>query len=545
MAYSFVQIEKEKSRSIVVLIAILIAIYFFTAWIIYFIVKSYFLAKVNEQLGRFFIFPSLTETVVVFAAASAAALVHFYATTAGMMLRAIQVLDAKPLDLNYPPHKMLKNIIEEVSTAMGGLPIGGCVVNTASCNAFSIGDFKSIPYIGVTEGLLSKLNRSQLEAVIGHEAAHIARGDTLIVTTTCSIFGLYEGMMVGIKEGLFRIRGGVALVGVLIYLILQLVHFFNKLLVSSISQQKEFRADAVAVRLTRDPLSLAQSLYIISKRWHGESTKIVGLSSLFIVEPAVSGLSGFSTHPPIEERINILLNMAHADKSALETMLVDVKPQIKAAHDSFLNKAKKEKLLKNHQGWFVFKENQWQGPFLFVELAGLGWLKADSLIRRDGAIEAKPAYQDSRLIPLFKPHQQDLHSRYSCPHCYHGLEEIGYEGAVVDKCSLCKGFLLTRDELNKVLIREDRDFSKSIIAQAEIALAEKKERFKQIRQIKTPLVINCPNCSRKMMRKLYSFYAPVEVDECGFCGRVWFDQDELEIVQAIYDRLPNKDQIVR
>ncbi|MCF7908556.1 MAG: M48 family metalloprotease [Candidatus Omnitrophica bacterium] len=544
MAYSFIQIEREKSRFIFVLIAILIAIYFFTSWTVWFFVKNYYRYRFYSEAQTGLYIPTLIETGIVFLIALSAALLHFYISTADMLVRSFEVLGAKPLDLNYSKHRMLRNIIDEVSIAMGGVSINGCVVNSASCNAFTISNFSGFAYIGVTEGLLSKLNRSQLEAVIGHEAAHIVRGDTQIVTTACSVFGIYEGLMVGIRESVLRVRSSAALLGVFIYLILSIVHILNKIIVSSISKQKEFRADAVAVKLTRDPLALAQSLYIISKRWHGENTKVVGLSSLFIVSPVGSSLSGFSTHPPIEERIGILLNMAHADKSALESMVNNLKPEIKAARRDFKQMAKKSKLLKNHESWFAFKDQSWQGPFLFVELASLGWLKPDHLIRRHGAIQAKPAYEDSRLMPLFRPHEDQLHSRFSCPYCYHGLDATKYEGADVYKCYLCKGRLLTRDELNKVLIREDRDFSQDIISQAELALAEKKERFKRIREIKTPLVINCPNCFRKMRRKLFSHYAPVEVDECGWCASIWLDYDELEIIQSIYDRLPNKDQII-
>ena len=544
MAYSFVRIEKEKSRFIAVLIALLITIYFSTAWLIWFIAKNYFHYRMSSSAGGLLVFPTLTGTAIVFCIALGIASVHFVGSTANMMERALRVLGAKPLDPNYIKHKAFKNVIDEVSVAMGGAAIGGCVINTSSCNAFSASNFSGQPYIGVTEGLLSKLNRSQLEAVVGHEAAHIARGDTLTTSAACSIFGIYEGLLRGIPQTLIRVRGPVAALGVMVYLVLMITHFFNKIVVTFISQQKEFRADAVAVKLTRNPLALARSLYIISKRWHGNDTSIQGLSSLFIADPAPSRISGLSSHPPIEERIAMLLNMAHADKSALEVMTDNLKPQIKAARNSLREKIKKAKSLKTHEGWFVFKDNQWQGPFLFVELAVFGWLRPDNLIRRDGSIEVKEAYQDSKLLSLLKPHTEDMHGRYSCPHCYHGLVEIKYEGAATHKCHICKGLLATREELNKILIREDKKFSQEIVAQAEAALAEKKERFKRIRQIKTSLVINCPHCSRKMKRRLFSHDAPVEIDECGYCGRLWFDYNELEIIQVIYDRLPHKDQVI-
>ncbi len=543
MPYSFVQVEKEKTRSITLLKACLIALYFFTIWALFFSIKFWLKSQVVTEQFIGAVFLTGKENLAVLVISLLMGILHFGISTNHMIENTLAVLNAKPLDPHYSKHHIVQNIIDEVSLAMAKKGISGCVINSSACNAFSISDFDGRAYIGVTEGLLTKLNRSQLETVIGHEAGHIAREDALTVTVTCSLFGIYEGLLKGVKEGFSRTRGQLAVLVAIFYLVIQLTHFLNKLVSSFISQEKEFRADAVAVKLTRNPLALAQSLYIISKRWHGESTNIEGLSSLFIVDTA-SSFSGFTSHPPIEERINILLNMAHADKSALEALTENIKPQIKASQDNSRAKERKAKDLKGQQGWFAYKDGRWRGPYLFGELAALSWLTPEVFIRRDGAIEVKPAYQDNRLLSLFKPPAECLLSQYSCPHCYHGLGEINYEGAAAYKCYVCKGLLATREELNKILIREDKRFSQETSALAEEILKERKERFKKIQEIKTPWVINCPGCARKMKRRLFSHQAPVEIDDCGWCGRLWFDSEELEIIQAIYDKLPYKDQLI-
>ena len=92
-----------------------------------------------------------------------------------------------------------------------------------------------------------------------------------------------------------------------------------------ISRLREFRADATAVRLTRDPLSLAEALYLIDTNLHGTRISGKNLSAIFIVSPKKLWFEEemgffadlFSTHPPIKERLKILLDIAHSDISLL------------------------------------------------------------------------------------------------------------------------------------------------------------------------------------------------------------------------------------
>ncbi|MCM8787780.1 MAG: M48 family metalloprotease [Candidatus Omnitrophica bacterium] len=540
MAYSFVEIQKRKTYFIVFLTILLIIIYFATIWILWLAAKIYFVSVFMDfqNFPKKFFFPSFKENVILFIIAIKIALIHFFISSKNMSKKIFYILKAEPMDLSYLKHQQLKNIIDEVLIATGSSQIEGRVINTAFCNAFSTADFDGKVYIGVTEGLLSKLNRSQLEAVVAHEVAHIISGDCFYTTVVCSMFGIYEGFLERISENLVPIEtvSGFITKSIL-YCIISFISALNNLVVSLLSQQREFRADAIAVKLTRNPLALAESLYIISKTWRGKSTASEAFSPLFIVE--TKDASEFSTHPPIEERINILMNMAHADHSVLEKMMENM-----YFRTGNIRKDTTPKIggkTKTQKGWFIFKDNKWQGPFSFSELTQLNWLTGDHLICREGALTVKKACEDFDLISLFKPLHKEVSYKYSCPHCYHGLEELKYEWASTYRCPICKGILVSRSELNKILIREERSFSEEIFQQAEMVKKEKQERFRKIQQIHTPFVLNCPKCGKKMRRRLFSYEAPVEIDVCIWCDIFWFDAEELDIMQVLYDQNLNKD----
>ena len=106
-------------------------------------------------------------------------------------------------------------------------------------------------------------------------------------------------------------RGGGAVIIflLLIYSLLAFTKFLSQLVRLFISRQREYRADAIAVRLTRDPLSLAEALYAIGYRWRGGGLPAQELESIFIVNPVYSRLDEgkgfvpdmFSTHPPLQD----------------------------------------------------------------------------------------------------------------------------------------------------------------------------------------------------------------------------------------------------
>ncbi|MBD3246727.1 MAG: M48 family metalloprotease [Candidatus Omnitrophica bacterium] len=549
MPYSFVAIEKEKTHTIAVLLVILVVMYFFTCWGAWLIVKNAAVLQATRGEGFRFLGISLPEVVVVFLIAMIAGVVHYAYSTSRLIPRLLALLKAEPLDTHSRTHQQLQNIIDEVCVAAGGLCIQGCVVRSAACNAFSLSDGKENSYIGVTEGLLLRLNRAQLESVIGHEAAHIAMGDTVIYTVSTSLFGMYEGAMSGLRESCSGGRslrgrgGGFWFPGGLALGFIMCMHGLNRFIMASVAQEKEFRADAVAVKLTRNPLALAESLYIVSQFWHGQKESQRGLESLFFADPAVEEETVFSSHPPLSERLGILLAMAHADEPALEAALARVRPRIRQAK-RHARASRRVRRKTDGQAWSVLEEGRWKGPFVLSELQGLKWFTASHKVRREGAPAVKPAYEDHVLRSLFASAANEKEASFSCPHCYQGLSPRYYEGEQIHVCPSCKGVLCGRSRLDTILIREEASFSPETVELAHHIKDECEQRFKEIRALKTPFILPCPQCGKKMRRKLLSRAAPVEVDLCIWCDLVWLDRGELELVQVLYDEREDKDSFL-
>jgi heat shock protein HtpX len=206
-----------------------------------------------------------------------------------------------------------------------GLPMPKVyIIDDSAPNAFATGRDPEHASVAVTSGLLKKLNRDELQGVIAHEMSHVGNFDIryamlvgVLVGTTVLISdfflrGLWFG---GGRGGGGRGGGGYAQLIMLVVAILLaiLAPLFARLIQLSISRQREYLADASAVRLTRNPKGLADALQKISGDREVLEAANRATAHLYIVNPVkgfekrAKGL--FSTHPPIDERIQILRSM--------------------------------------------------------------------------------------------------------------------------------------------------------------------------------------------------------------------------------------------
>ena len=333
MSFSFIDIEEKKSRIIGAVFFFAILFYFLNAYFLLIIIGNLFDFPARAIKNSVFYLPSLEHTFTVLIIAFVAAILHWMISTTNLIQKVSLAVGALPIDPKDTYHQYFKNIVGEVSVAIGGRPIKAEIIQTAALNAFSLQDFNGSAVIGVTEGLLSHLNRYQIEAIVGHEAGHIVAGDALTATVICSLSEIYEEGLSKIKSGIEDLRGRASPALLLIYSALSVMHFFSSLLRYFISRQREYRADAIAVRLTRNPLSLAEALKLISKHWRGSGAQGERLESIFILNPRFNKLDEgegslsdiFSTHPPVNKRIDILLKMAHLDAKTLEESLKNFK----------------------------------------------------------------------------------------------------------------------------------------------------------------------------------------------------------------------------
>jgi heat shock protein HtpX len=226
-------------------------------------------------------------------------------------------------EITHDDAPVLFNVVEEMAIA-AGLPMPKVyIIDDNAPNAFATGRDPEHASVAVTSGLLKKLDRDELQGVIAHEMSHVGNLDIryamlvgVLVGTTVLISDFFlRGLWFGGGRGGRREGGGQAQIIMLVIAILLavLAPLFARLLQLSISRQREYLADATAVQLTRNPKGLADALQKISGDREVLEAANRATAHLYIVNPIkkfekrAKGL--FSTHPPIEDRIEILREM--------------------------------------------------------------------------------------------------------------------------------------------------------------------------------------------------------------------------------------------
>jgi len=232
---------------------------------------------------------------------------------------------AKPAD--DEADKKVKNAMEGIVIAAGVPMPRVYIIEDSSLNAFATGRNPQNAIVCVTRGLVEKLDYYQLEGVLAHELAHIKNYDILLATVVTIMVGavviiahMFQRMAFfgggGRRRSTNEGGGGQAqLVFLVIGLILMiLAPIFGQLLKMALSRNREYLADATAIEFTRNPEGLATALEAIS----GDSAVECAdpaTASLFIASPTANAKSKthggwFSTHPPIEKRIEALRNIS-------------------------------------------------------------------------------------------------------------------------------------------------------------------------------------------------------------------------------------------
>ncbi len=208
----------------------------------------------------------------------------------------------------------LFRLIREL-TRNAGLPMPKVyIIPDDSPNAFATGRNPEHAAVAVTEGILRLLNRDELAGVIGHELGHVKNRDILIQTVAATIgtaitylaqFGFFFG---GRSDD---DRGGSSLVGSLLMMIL--APLAAGIIQMAISRSREYIADETGAQICGHPLWLASALGKLQRGAEAIPMNAEQATAhMFIVSPFFgSGISNlFSTHPPIENRIERLEKMA-------------------------------------------------------------------------------------------------------------------------------------------------------------------------------------------------------------------------------------------
>ena len=176
-------------------------------------------------------------------------------------------------------------------------------------NAFATGAFKNSSLVAVSTGLLQTMNREEVEAVLGHEVAHIANGDMVTLTLIQGVvntFVVFLSRIVGylVDRAVFKTERGTGPGYFITVMVSQIVFgILASVIVMWFSRQREFRADAGSADLLGRPGPMVAALRRLGGLEPGELPKSMAASG---INDKPGFMSLFSSHPPIEERIAAL-----------------------------------------------------------------------------------------------------------------------------------------------------------------------------------------------------------------------------------------------
>ncbi len=217
---------------------------------------------------------------------------------------------AKPVDEGSAPQLM--NVVRELALA-ANIPMPRVhVIDDSAPNAFATGRDPKHASIAITTGLLQKLDREELQGVIGHELSHVRNLD-IRIALLADFFLRFTFWGGGRRSSNERSSGGgglQAIVFVLAIILSILAPIAGRLVQLAVSRQREYLADASSVELTRNPYGLERALAKI-----GTDTEVLEVANratqhLYFTNPIkkfedrAGGL--MATHPPIVDRVNRL-----------------------------------------------------------------------------------------------------------------------------------------------------------------------------------------------------------------------------------------------
>jgi heat shock protein HtpX len=177
-------------------------------------------------------------------------------------------------------------------------------------NAFATGAFKNSALVAVSTGLLQSMSRDEVEAVLGHEVAHVANGDMVTLTLIQGVvntFVIFLSRIIGfiVDKAIFRTERGVGPGFFIASLVAQIVlGILASMIVAWFSRQREFRADRGSADLLGDRRPMINALARLGGVPAGEMPQAFEAHGIKQSQSRFLGL--FASHPPIEERIAAL-----------------------------------------------------------------------------------------------------------------------------------------------------------------------------------------------------------------------------------------------
>jgi heat shock protein HtpX len=247
-----------------------------------------------------------------------------YAMVVGFTGAIISLLLSKPMakwstgaqvinDSSDPSHRWIVSTVRNLSER-AGIAMPEVAVFEGEPNAFATGAFKNSALVAVSTGLLQSMNRDEVEAVIGHEVAHIANGDMVTMTLIQGVmntFVVFLSRVIGsfVDRVVFRNERGPGAGYYITTIVLDLVlGLVAAMIVAWFSRHREYRADAGSAQLLGRRQPMINALARLGGLEPGQLPQAV--QAMGINGPRSGLMALFASHPPIEDRIRALQQQA-------------------------------------------------------------------------------------------------------------------------------------------------------------------------------------------------------------------------------------------
>ena len=473
----------------------------------------------------------------------------------------IKRLSAAPPDLSDRYHHLFADAVSAVGLAAGLSRVDALILPSFSLNSLALIQPDGRPAVLVTEGLLADCSRDEVESVVAHEMGHIVRGDTTILTLVCGITSFFERLRDSLEPetdenppDFLRRRNSGSSSGFL-YVAAALSAVIIRLLAIFVSREREDLADAEAVELGRSPAALARAIYKAQTRnvFIGDFSE--SYAPLFLIAPQTAGEADApgphwpSTHPPFEERIKQLADMAHLTPQVISEQVRDEGEArkkaraitIEAAANPALSPAIPAASAEPKEWALVLPGGGLTTPMILGDMIEAEGFKPMGRVKNlPEGLEARaqdfPQVRDAlRRRRQGRPVEMAVLGK--CPRCGIPLGDSDYEGVPIKVCRRCGGRLGGREIMNRIIARREVGFSDELVKKAD---AFRKEFLLNPAVRAKPVdlasdYLTCPGCGCPMRPRPYNYQYFIPVDKCGSCGRIWIDADELEILQILIE----------
>ena len=236
-----------------------------------------------------------------------------YWFSASIAIRSVGAVPADPTQ-----YKELHRVVENLAITAGLPKPEVYIINDPAPNAFATGRDKDHAVIAVTSGLLGMMDDNELQGVIAHELSHVGNRDILVMTVAVVLVGFISILAnIFLRISFFggggdRDKNAGPLIAIATVLAMILAPIAAQLIQLAISRKREFLADASGALLTRYPEGLESALRKLGSYQAPMMSASTTTAHMFITNPFGAHPAGawiqklFSTHPPIEDRIEAL-----------------------------------------------------------------------------------------------------------------------------------------------------------------------------------------------------------------------------------------------